>query len=102
MQVIIWNFQDWEVDEIMRDGDKNNDWNIDYDEFINMMKSVPQGVWAKLLENSRNKIRLTFILVFEVWVFKKFTSGQKGFDLVNQGRGSFDRSFLCPLFWPRP
>ena len=52
---MISNFQDWEVDEIMRDGDKNNDWNIDYDEFINMMKSVPQGVWAKLLENSRKK-----------------------------------------------
>ena len=44
VQVMILNFQDWEVDEIMRDGDKNNDWNIDYDEFINMMKSVPQGV----------------------------------------------------------
>ena len=33
--------QDWEVDELMRDGDKNNDWVIDYDEFINMMKCVP-------------------------------------------------------------
>jgi len=33
--------EDWEVDELMRDGDKNNDWVIDYDEFINMMKSVP-------------------------------------------------------------
>merc|ERR1712168_1375195 len=27
--------EDWEVDELMRDGDKNNDWVIDYDEFIN-------------------------------------------------------------------
>merc|ERR1719413_149143 len=33
--------EDWEVDELMRDGDKNNDWVIDYDEFINMMKCVP-------------------------------------------------------------
>jgi len=33
--------EDWEVDELMRDGDKNNDWVIDYDEFINMMKNVP-------------------------------------------------------------
>merc|ERR1719262_281277 len=31
----------WEADELMRDGDKNNDWVIDYDEFINMMKCVP-------------------------------------------------------------
>ena len=37
----IFIFQDWEVDELMRDGDKNNDWVIDYDEFINMMKCVP-------------------------------------------------------------
>jgi len=37
-------FEDWEVDEIMRDGDKNNDWHLDYDEFLNMMKSVPQSV----------------------------------------------------------
>ncbi|CBY12556.1 unnamed protein product [Oikopleura dioica] len=37
-------FEDWEVDEIMRDGDKNTDWTLDYDEFINMMKSVPQSV----------------------------------------------------------
>merc|ERR1719281_31779 len=33
--------EDWEVDELMRDVDKNNDWVIDYDEFINMMKCVP-------------------------------------------------------------
>ena len=33
--------EDWEIDELMRDGDKNNDWVIDYDEFINMMKCVP-------------------------------------------------------------
>ena len=42
---IYFFFQDWEVDEIMRDGDKNTDWTLDYDEFINMMKSVPQSVW---------------------------------------------------------
>merc|ERR1719153_766098 len=30
-----------DCDELMRDGDKNNDWVIDYDEFINMMKCVP-------------------------------------------------------------
>ena len=66
----------------MRDGDKNNDWNIDYDEFINMMKSVPQGVWAKkgeIVVPYNNNIRLTFILVFVAWIFKKFTAGQMGF-----------------------
>merc|ERR1711887_520918 len=36
-------FEDWEVDELMRDGDKNNDWHLDYDEFLNMMKSVPSN-----------------------------------------------------------
>uniref|UniRef100_A0A8C4Q751 EF-hand domain-containing protein n=1 Tax=Eptatretus burgeri TaxID=7764 RepID=A0A8C4Q751_EPTBU len=30
-----------EIDELMRDGDKNNDGRIDFDEFLKMMENVP-------------------------------------------------------------
>lgn len=32
--------ENWEVDDMMSDGDKNNDWQIDFEEFMNMMKHV--------------------------------------------------------------
>lgn len=32
--------ENWEVDDMMSDGDKNNDWQIDYEEWLSMMKHV--------------------------------------------------------------
>ncbi|CAK8679197.1 troponin C, body wall muscle-like [Clavelina lepadiformis] len=32
--------QDWEVDEMMKDGDENSDKVLDFDEWINMMKEL--------------------------------------------------------------
>nr|XP_002124306.1 troponin C, body wall muscle [Ciona intestinalis] len=32
--------EDWEIDELMKDGDENMDKHIDFDEWINMMKEL--------------------------------------------------------------
>ena len=34
--------QDWELDEFLNDGDKNEDGCLDYEEWIDMMKHTPQ------------------------------------------------------------
>jgi len=38
------NIEKWEIDEMMHDGDKNQDGVLDYEEWVNMMKHAPIDV----------------------------------------------------------